>query len=74
MATASPFFSLTYFACFSDVLQQKDEQYGRWFASLWPAHWIKATFLASLPSEGLVILPFLAISSICTFVMTFGFP
>jgi hypothetical protein len=33
-------------------MQQKREQWRRWFSSREPAHWMKATFFASLPSLG----------------------
>jgi hypothetical protein len=33
-------------------MQQMREQWRRWFSSREPAHWMKATFFASLPSAG----------------------
>ena len=57
-------------------MQHIYEQYGKWFSSLLPAHWTKAIFLTSLPSDGLRILPDVgpfgeASLSICMLVMTF---
>src|SRR5574341_31407 len=54
-----------------------EEQCARWFSSREPAHCTKATFFASLPSEGRVILPPVgplgaASRSIIMFVTTFG--
>ena len=53
------------------------EQWRRWFSSREPAHWMKAMFFASLPSEGRSSLPPVgpcgsARRSNSTLVMTLG--
>ncbi len=54
---SSPYASRTYCVCFSEAMQQMREQWRRWFSSREPAHWMKAMFFASLPSDGRRILP-----------------